>query len=151
MELRKSEGAYPCPIPWHIQAIWRREVDSVRNVRPDLVDAWLTGDSWPNEFSGEGWDSRGFEAPRGLDPLACASVLGATDCVDPLLAAGAAVESVSDGADMGWCTPWIQAPSKTKKRRSRRQDQGISMDTPHLVMGIVAIARDVLLVGGEGT
>ena len=100
------------------QAIWRHEADSVRtilNVRPDLVDAWLTGDSWPNEFSGEAWDSRGFEAPRGLDPLAYASVLGSADCVDSLIAAGAGVESVSYGADMGWCTPLIQAAFQDKE------------------------------------
>ena len=100
------------------QAIWRHEADSVRtilNVRPDLVDAWLTGDSWPNEFSGEAWDSRGFEAPRGLDPLAYASVLGASDCVDSLLAAGAVVESVSYGADVGWCTPLVQAAFQNKE------------------------------------
>jgi len=65
-------------------AIWRREADSVRamlNDRPDLVDAWLTGNSW-SEFAGmEVWDSRGYEAPRGLDPLAYATVLGAAECV----------------------------------------------------------------------
>ena len=100
------------------EAIWKREADSVRtilNVRPDLVDAWLTGDSWPNEFSGDARDSRGFEAPRGLDPLACASALGAADCVDSLLAAGAPVESVSYGGDMGWCTPLVQAAFQNKE------------------------------------
>ena len=100
------------------QAIWKRDSDTVRtilNVRPDLVDAWMTGDSWPNEFSGEAWEARGFEAPRGLDPLACASVLGTADCVDALIAAGATVESVSYGADMGWCTPLVQAAFQNKE------------------------------------
>ena len=100
------------------QAIWKQEADTVRtilDVRPDLVDAWLTGDSWPNEFSGEAWDARGFEAPRGLDPLAYASNLGAVDCVDVLLAADASVESVSFGADMGWCTPLVQAAFQNKE------------------------------------
>lgn len=100
-------------------AIYRREADELRAilaVRPDLVDAWITGNSWPNDFDGlEAHDSRGYEAPRGLDPLAYATVLGASECVEVLVATSASLETVSHGADMGWCTPLVQAAFQNKE------------------------------------
>ena len=96
----------------------RREADSVRamlNGRPELVGAWLTGNSWPNEFAGmEACEARGYETPRSLDPLAYATVLGAAGCVEVLIAAGASFETLSHGADMGWCTPLVQAAFQNK-------------------------------------
>jgi ankyrin repeat protein len=94
------------------RAIFDHNAESVRKIltdRPDLVNAWVSGKLHQTEFVGEISDSRGFEAPFGLDPISYAIARDAAAIVDLLIRMGASTESLSHNGNMGWCTPIVLA------------------------------------------